>query len=104
MAAASARESISPRPATRASRRPAASSRAPRPTARRPPDAPRRAAAAAAFSRVAEVDVAITADLGTLQRLPRLIPEGIVRELAYTGRRMGAEEAARLGLVNRVEP
>ena len=62
-----------------------------------------RLAAAGAFFQVAEVDVAITADLGTLQRLTRLIPEGIVRELAYTGRRMEAEEALRLGLVNRVE-
>ncbi|HYE29292.1 MAG TPA: enoyl-CoA hydratase-related protein [Allosphingosinicella sp.] len=62
-----------------------------------------RLASADAFFQVAEVDVAITADLGTLQRLTRLIPEGIVRELAYTGRRMGAEEAARHGLVNRVE-
>ena len=35
-----------------------------------------------AFFQVAEVDVAITADLGTLQRLTHLIPEGIVRELA----------------------
>jgi len=62
-----------------------------------------RLASADAFFQVAEVDVAITADLGTLQRLTRLIPEGIVRELAYTGRRMGADEAARLGLVNRIE-
>jgi len=63
-----------------------------------------RLAAADAFFQVAEVDVAITADLGTLQRLTHLIPEGIARELAYTGRRMGAEEAMRLGLVNRIEP
>jgi enoyl-CoA hydratase/carnithine racemase len=63
-----------------------------------------RLASADAFFQVAEVDVAITADLGTLQRLTRLIPEGIVRELAYTGRRMEAEEALRLGLVNRIEP
>jgi enoyl-CoA hydratase len=62
-----------------------------------------RLASADAFFQVAEVDVAITADLGTLQRLTHLIPEGIVRELAYTGRRMGADEAARLGLVNRIE-
>jgi enoyl-CoA hydratase/carnithine racemase len=62
-----------------------------------------RLASADAFFQVAEVDVAITADLGTLQRLTRLIPEGIVRELVYTGRRMGAEEALRLGLVNRVD-
>lgn len=62
-----------------------------------------RVASADAFLQVAEVDVAITADLGTLQRLGHLIPGGILRELTYTGRRMGAEEAARYGLVNRVE-
>jgi enoyl-CoA hydratase/carnithine racemase len=62
-----------------------------------------RIASADAFFQVAEVDVAITADLGTLQRLGHFIPEGLVRELAFTGRRMGAEEAARLALVNRVE-
>jgi enoyl-CoA hydratase/carnithine racemase len=62
-----------------------------------------RLCAADAFFQVAEVDVAITADLGTLQRLTHLIPEGMVRELAYTGRRMDAEEAARLGLANRIE-
>jgi len=61
-----------------------------------------RVAAAEAFFQVAEVDVAITADLGTLQRLGHLIPHGILRELTYTGRRMGAEEAARYGLVNRL--
>ncbi|MEA3029972.1 MAG: enoyl-CoA hydratase [Sphingomonadales bacterium] len=62
-----------------------------------------RVASADAFFQVAEVDVAITADLGTLQRLGYLIPQGVLRELAYTGRRMGAEEAARYGLVNRLE-
>ena len=63
-----------------------------------------RLASADAFFQVAEVDVAITADLGTLQRLTHLIPEGVVRELAYNGRRMEDEDAARLGLVNRVQP
>jgi enoyl-CoA hydratase/carnithine racemase len=62
-----------------------------------------RIASADAFFQVAEVDVAITADLGTLQRMTRLLPEGIVRELAYTGRRMPADEALRLGLLNRIE-
>ncbi|MFN3387303.1 MAG: crotonase/enoyl-CoA hydratase family protein [Allosphingosinicella sp.] len=61
-----------------------------------------RIAAADAFFQVAEVDVAITADLGTLQRLTHMLPDGIVRELAYTGRRMAADEALRLGLLNRV--
>ena len=62
-----------------------------------------RIASADAFFQVAEVDVAITADLGTLQRLGYLIPHGVLRELAFTGRRMAAEEAARYGLVNRLE-
>jgi enoyl-CoA hydratase len=61
-----------------------------------------RVASADAFFQVAEVDVAITADLGTLQRLGYLIPQGVLRELTYTGRRMAAEEAARYGLVNQL--
>ncbi len=54
----------------------------------------------AVFS-VKEVDVGLTADLGTLQRLPRLIGEGMARELAYTGRDVGGSEAREMGLVNR---
>ena len=61
----------------------------------------RYAAADAVFS-VKEIDLAMVADVGTLQRLPRLIGEGMARELAYTGRNVDAEEAAALGLVNRV--
>ncbi len=61
-----------------------------------------RIASAEAYLQVAEVDVAITADLGTLQRLAFLLPHGIVRELAYTGRRMTAAEAKAYGLVNSV--
>jgi enoyl-CoA hydratase len=44
----------------------------------------------------------MVADLGTLQRLPKLIPDGVARELVYTGRRLPAERAAELGLVNQV--
>ena len=44
----------------------------------------------------------MAADVGTLQRIPRLIPEGVVRELAYTGRRFLPEEALKHGLVNEV--
>ncbi len=44
----------------------------------------------------------MTADVGTLQRLPRLIGDGMVRELAYTGRKFLADEARNLGLVNQV--
>ena len=46
----------------------------------------------------------MTADVGTFPRLPHLIPQGIVRELAYTGRRLTAREALEVGLVNRVFP
>ena len=50
----------------------------------------------------AGVDLLLAADVGTLQRIPRLVPEGIVRELAYTGRRFMPEEALQHGLVNKV--
>jgi len=63
----------------------------------------RYASAGAAFS-VKEIDIGMVADVGTLQRLPRLIPPAMARELAYTGRNLGAEEANRLGLVNQVFP
>ena len=59
----------------------------------------RYAAGDAVFS-IKEIDLGMVADVGTLQRLPRLIGEGMTRELAYTGRTVGADEAARLGLIN----
>jgi enoyl-CoA hydratase len=58
-------------------------------------------AADARFS-VREVKLAIVADLGTLQRLPRVVGQGHARELAMTGCDIGAERAARIGLVNDV--
>ncbi|WP_299769376.1 crotonase/enoyl-CoA hydratase family protein [uncultured Pseudoteredinibacter sp.] len=54
------------------------------------------------FFTVYETKIGMTADVGTLQRLPKLIPEGLARELAYTGRRMYADEAKACGLVNQV--
>lgn len=57
-----------------------------------------------AYFTVFEVNIGMTADVGTFPRLVKLIPEGIVRELAYTGRRMSATEAMSAGLVNRVFP
>lgn len=60
-----------------------------------------RYASADAFLSIQEVNIAITADVGTLQRLPHLLPQGVVRELAYTGRRMPAQEAQAYGLINR---
>ena len=44
----------------------------------------------------------MAADVGTLQRLPRIIGDGMLRELAYTGRMVAADEARAIGLVNRV--
>lgn len=61
-----------------------------------------RYATADAWFCIQEINIAMTADVGTLQRLPKLIPEGVARELAYTGRRMPAQRAAELGLVNEV--
>ena len=61
----------------------------------------RYATADAAFS-VKEVDLAIIADIGSLQRLPYLIGEGRVRELAFTARQFDAAEAQAMGLVNQV--
>ena len=55
-----------------------------------------------AYFTIKEIDVGMTADVGTLQRLPKLVGEGIVRELAYTGRTFDAREAKDIGLVNRV--
>ncbi len=61
-----------------------------------------RYASADAFITIFETNIGMTADVGTFPRLVKLIPEGIVRELAYTGRRMMAQEAQQCGLVNRV--
>lgn len=55
------------------------------------------------FFTVQEINLAIVADVGTLQRIPHLLPQGLVRELAYTGRRFGAAEAKAFGFLNRVE-
>ncbi|MEJ5256168.1 MAG: crotonase/enoyl-CoA hydratase family protein [Acidimicrobiales bacterium] len=61
-----------------------------------------RYATADAFFVVQEINIGMTADVGTLQRLPKLIPEGVAREMAYTGRRMSAARAKEVGLVNEV--
>ena len=53
-----------------------------------------------AFFVVQETNIGMTADVGTLQRLPKIIPDGVARELVYTGRRMPAARAYQVGLVN----
>ena len=63
-----------------------------------------RYATADAFFCIQEINIGMTADVGTLQRLPKIVPEGVVRELAYTGRRMSAARAREVGLVNEVYP
>ncbi len=55
-----------------------------------------------AFFTIKETELGMTADVGTLQRIGNLMPDGIVRELAYTGRRMTSTEAHRTGLINSV--
>jgi enoyl-CoA hydratase len=55
-----------------------------------------------AYFTIKEIDIGMTADVGTLQRLPKLVGDGITRELAYTGRKCLADEAQQIGLVNRV--
>ncbi len=55
-----------------------------------------------AYFTIKEVDMGLVADLGTVQRLPKILPMGIVSELAYTGRKMLADEAEKYGLINRV--
>ena len=55
-----------------------------------------------AFFCIQEINIGMTADVGTLQRMPKLVPEGVVRELAYTGRNMSASEAKERGFVNEI--
>ena len=63
-----------------------------------------RLAAESAVFGVREPKVAIVADIGTLQRLPRLIGAGLARELIYSGRDFNAVYAQEIGLVNRILP
>jgi len=57
-----------------------------------------------AFFTIKEIDMGMVADLGTLQRLPKLIGDGMVREMAYTGRNVDGKEAEKIGIVNRTFP
>ncbi|MFN3835266.1 MAG: enoyl-CoA hydratase-related protein [Glycocaulis sp.] len=57
-----------------------------------------------AWLRIEETNIGMMADVGTLQRLPKLIPSGVALELAYTGENLTAERAHALGLLNGVAP
>ncbi len=55
-----------------------------------------------AFFVIQEINLAMTADVGTFPRLCHLLPQGLVRELAYTGRSLPARKACELGFVNEI--
>ncbi|MBN44832.1 MAG: enoyl-CoA hydratase [Rhodobiaceae bacterium] len=55
-----------------------------------------------AFFCIQEINIGMTADVGTFPRLPYLLPMGLVKELAFTGRRMFSNEAKDCGLVNNI--
>jgi len=63
-----------------------------------------RVCSADAFFTVQEIQIGMMADLGVLQRLAKIVPPGVAREMAYTGERLGAERALAVGLVNAVQP
>ena len=66
---------------------------------------PARYASEDAIFNIKEVDVGLAADLGTLQRLPKMCGnDSILRELAYTARNFSAAEAASFGMVSKVLP
>ena len=54
-----------------------------------------------AYFSIKEIDLGMVADIGTLQRLPKIISPAIVSEMAYTGRKVAGTEAQSIGLVNR---
>ncbi len=59
-----------------------------------------RSATRAAFFVIQEINLGMMADVGTFNRMPKQLPEAVVRELGYTGERLTAERAERLGFVN----
>ena len=63
-----------------------------------------RMCSADAFFVVQEISIGMAADLGVLQRLPKIVPPAVAREMAFTGNRVGAERALAIGLVNAVLP
>ena len=63
-----------------------------------------RVCSADAFFTVQEIHIGMVADLGSLQRLPKIVPQGMARQMAYTGERVDAQRALAIGLVNAVLP
>ena len=63
-----------------------------------------RVCSADAFFTVQEIHIGMMADVGVLQRLPKIVPQSVARQMAYTGERVNAERALAVGLVNAVLP
>ncbi|MFZ2652863.1 MAG: enoyl-CoA hydratase-related protein [Burkholderiaceae bacterium] len=63
-----------------------------------------RVCSADAFFTVQEIHIGMMADVGVLQRLPKIVPQGVARQMAYTGERVSAERALAVGLVNALLP
>jgi enoyl-CoA hydratase len=63
-----------------------------------------RACSADAFFTVQEIHIGMAADVGSLQRLPKVVPQALARQMAYTGERLDATRALAAGLVNAVLP
>lgn len=63
-----------------------------------------RLCSADAFFTVQEIHIGMMADVGVLQRLPKIVPQGVARQMAYTGERVAAQRALEVGLVNAVLP
>ena len=63
-----------------------------------------RVCSADAFFNVQEINIGMAADLGVLQRLSKIVPQGLARQMAYTGERVDAQRALAAGLVNAVLP
>jgi len=63
-----------------------------------------RVCSADAFFTVQEIHIGMAADLGSLQRLPKVVPQGLARQMAFTGERLEAARALAGGLVNAVLP
>jgi enoyl-CoA hydratase len=63
-----------------------------------------RLCSADAFFTVQEIHIGMMADLGVLQRLMKIVPQGVAREMAFVGDRVDAQRALSVGLVNAVLP
>ena len=63
-----------------------------------------RVCSADAFFTVQEIHIGMMADVGVLQRLVKIVPPAVAREMAYTGERVDATRALAVGLVNAVLP